>query len=196
MNINSKTRFIATTGMLSAISAALMFFEFPLPFLPPFLKLDLSDVPVLIGAFVLGPLPALAITLVKDLIHLLVTTSGGVGELADFLVTGSLALSVGFIYMARKTILFSILGCLIGVFVMTIMGVVSNIYIILPFYENFMPIDAILAMCAKINPVITNVKSYIIFGVVPFNLFKGILVAAIAIPVYKRLGAVILGFKK
>src|SRR5659263_701974 len=105
MNINSKTRFIATTGMLSAISAALMFFEFPLPLLPPFLKLDLSDVPVLIGAFILGPLPALAITLVKDLIHLLGTTSGGVGELADFLVTGSLALSVGFIYMARKTTL-------------------------------------------------------------------------------------------
>ena len=196
MNINSKTRFIATTGMLSAISAALMFFEFPLPLLPPFLKLDLSDVPVLIGAFILGPLPALAITLVKDLIHLLGTTSGGVGELADFLVTGSLALSVGFIYMARKTTLFSILGCLIGIFVMTIMGVVSNLYIILPFYENIMPIDAILAMCAKINPVITNVKSYILFGVVPFNLFKGILVAAIAIPVYKRLGAVILGFKK
>jgi riboflavin transporter FmnP len=187
MQNNKRTRLIVTTAMFAALSAALMFFEFPLPFLPPFLKLDLSDIPVLIGAFVLGPIPALAIVLIKDLIHLLNTQTAGVGELADFLVTGTFALTAGYLYKVKKIKYSAVVGSICGIITMTIMGAVSNIYIILPFYEKVMGYS-LKAMGIK------SLNIYIIFAVVPFNLIKGIVVTVVTLILYKRLSEVI--FKK
>ena len=192
MQISKKTRYVVFAAMFAAVSAVLMFFEFPLPLMPPFLKLDLSDIPVIIGAFVLGPLPAVAIALVKDLVHLSVTQTGGVGELADFLVTATLAVTAGCIYRAGKTRLLSVLGGIAGIAAMTAVAALANLYLILPFYSKLMPIDAILKLCAAVNPVITSVNSYILYAVVPFNLIKGALVVAVTLPVYKRLETVVL----
>jgi riboflavin transporter FmnP len=178
-------------AMLAAISTVLMFMEFPLPFLPPFLELDLSDIPVLIGAFVLGPLPAVAIALVKDLIHLSVSHTGGVGELADFIVTGAMALAAGYIYRIRKSTRFSIIGGIAGILAMMAFGAISNLYLILPFYSKIMPIAAILALCAKVNPVITSVNSYILYAVLPFNLLKGVIITAFTLIVYRGLSAAV-----
>jgi riboflavin transporter len=191
MQVNRKTRLIVFAAMLAALSSVLMFFEFPLPLLPPFLKLDFSDIPVMIGAFVLGPLPALGITLVKDLIHATISWSGGVGELADFSMTGSMALTAGLIYRAGKSKRMPVLAGAVGVVAIMGMGALANYYLLLPFYAKMMPIDAILSLCAKVNPVITDVKSYILFGVLPFNLIKGVLMTVVTLIVYKRLQAIL-----
>ena len=82
----NKSKFIAKVGVLSALASAIMFIEAPLPFMPPFLKLDLSEIVVLLGAFALGPLAGVTIELVKNLVHLPFTMTGGVGELANFFV--------------------------------------------------------------------------------------------------------------
>jgi riboflavin transporter FmnP len=184
---NKTTRTFVTTAMFAALSAALMFFEFPLPFLPPFLKLDLSDIPVLIGAFVLGPLPALAIVLVKDLIHLLNTQSAGVGELADFLVTGTFALTAGYIYKGMKSKYSAVVSSIIGIIAMTVMGAVSNLYILMPFYEK------VMGLTLK-GMGISSLNAYILYAIVPFNIIKGLIVTIVTIIVYKRLSELI--FKK
>ena len=81
----SKAKFIAKVGVLSALASAIMFIETPLPFMPPFLKLDLSEIIVLLGAFALGPLAGVAIELVKNLVHLPFHNRGR-GEFANFVV--------------------------------------------------------------------------------------------------------------
>jgi riboflavin transporter FmnP len=188
----NKTRYLTVTAMFAVISAVLMFFEFPLPLLPTFLKLDLSDVPVLIGAFVLGPVAAISITLLKDLIHMLfATTSAGVGELADFMITSSFVIVAGLIYKLGKIKSKAVLGCIAGVIVMIFMGALSNYYLLLPFYSTVMPLKQIFAMCATINPLIVDTKTYILYAVMPFNLLKGALVSIVTLLVYKRLTVVV-----
>lgn len=180
---------LALTAMFAAIASVLMFFEFPLPLTPSFLKLDLSDVAVLIGGFVLGPFSAVAIALIKDLIHLSVTTSGGVGELADFLISALFCVTASLLYRRRKTIPWAIAGCGIGIAVMMAAAAVLNKFLLLPFYTKFMPLDAIFKMCAQVNPFfpITDVNTYLLYAVLPFNLVKGALVSVVALLVAKNL---------
>ena len=99
---NSKTRVMSITAMFAAIASLLMFFEMPLPFMPPFLKLDISSVPVLILGFMFGPMPAVMAAAVKDIVHVFSTQTGGVGELADFLITSSFAVTASLVYMKNK----------------------------------------------------------------------------------------------
>ena len=79
-------RNMAMIGMLSAISFILMFLEFSIPIMPSFIKLDLSELPALIGAFAMGPVEGVLICLFKNLIHLMRTSTGGVGELSNFIL--------------------------------------------------------------------------------------------------------------
>ena len=107
-NVQNKTRFtpkfIASVGILSGISIVLMqILEFPIPFMPPFLKFDFSTLPALIGGFAYGPVTGIAIAFIKAALHLLRTDTGGVGELADFLASGSLVLVSSLIYKRIKT---------------------------------------------------------------------------------------------
>lgn len=196
--MQTNVRKLVTMAMFAALSTLLMFFEFPLPFLPTFLKLDFSDVPVLIGAFIFGPIAGIAITLVKDIIHaLFATTTAGVGELADFIITGSFVLTASLIYNFKKNTLFAVWGCIAGIIAMIIFGSISNYYLILPFYSKFMPMDQIFAMCAKVNPFIKNTWTYILYAIAPFNLIKASVIAVITLIVYKRLANIIsMKFKK
>lgn len=88
MKKRMNTKKLVYIGLLAAVATALMYLELPLTFLfmPPFLKLDISGVPTLIGTFMFGPAAGIFISLVKDLIHLLSSQTGGVGELSDFLI--------------------------------------------------------------------------------------------------------------
>ena len=101
------TKLLARAGIMTGISVVLMMvLEFPLPFMPPFLKIDLSNIPILVLAFSLGsagPVAGLLAVIVKDLIHLLVTSTGGVGELADCLCAVMLVVPSAFIYSRKHT---------------------------------------------------------------------------------------------
>ena len=78
-------RYLAVTAMLSAVSFILMFLDFPIPFLiPSFIQMDVSELPALVGAFAFGPVCGVLVCLVKNLLHLFITTTGGVGELSKF----------------------------------------------------------------------------------------------------------------
>jgi len=187
----SRTKKITYSAMFAAIATVVMFFEFPLPFMPPFLKVDLSGVVSLLAAFMFGPLPAVLITLVKDLIHMLSTTTGFVGETADFLMTSANCIVAAAIYRKYHTKKGALLGLGCGVAAMTIVSCFTNKYMLIPFFSKVMPIEAIISACAAVNPFIGSIDSYIIFGVIPFNVVKGVILAFITMLLYKRLSTFI-----
>jgi riboflavin transporter FmnP len=189
MQASNRSKLVKLTlmALFAAIAAVLMNFEFPVPFIPPFLKIDLSGVAVLIAAFMFGPWQALAVLLIKDLAHVPPSTSAGVGELADFIMLGAFAVTASLIYRRRKDRKHAIIGCAAATLAIGLVGVIANRFLIIPFYSNIMPIDAILEMCAAVNPAIGSLDAYYWFAAFPFNIFKGILLSAITILCYKKL---------
>lgn len=188
----TKASKITYTAVFAAIATVLMYFEFPLPFMPPFLKVDLSGAVVLIGAFIFGIGPAITMIGIKDLIHLTQSQTGGSGELADFLMLSTLVIVAVLIYRAHKTRKMAAIGCVVGSVAMACMGMLTNYFLIIPFYSAVgMPIDQILALCATINPSINGMGAYLLIGVLPFNLIKGAILTVITMLAYKKLSTFI-----
>ncbi len=184
---SSKTRKMALIGIFSAIASVLMFFELPMPFMPPFLKVDPSGVPILLSSMLFGPTAAISVTLIKDVIHLLSTTTGGVGELADFLIMSSFSVVVGLIYSKRSDRKGVLMATLAGTVTIAIVGGLANRFLLIPFFSKVMPLEAIFAACAEINPAIDGLNAYIFFGAVPFNVIKGLLLTVLTFLLYRKL---------
>ncbi len=187
---------VVLMGMFGALSAVLMLFDFPIPFIAPsFYTLDLSEIPVLIGAFSLGPVAGAVIELVKILVKLVIkpTSTGFVGEFANVCIGCSLVLPAGLIYKFKKTKKGAIIGMVVGTISMALVGAVLNALIMLPFYSNFMPLDSIIAAGAAINPAISNVWTFVFLAVAPFNLLKGFIVSLVTALIYKRVSIIIHG---
>lgn len=190
-NTITHTKQITWSAMFSAIATLIMFFEFPLPFMPPFLKIDLSGAISILATFLFGSIPAILITGIKDIIHSFSTTTGGVGELADFLMTSAFCLTASSIYRkihTKKSISLSLGG---GILAMTIVGCLTNKYLLIPFFSHIMPIETIVKTCARINPLIGSINTYILFGVIPFNIAKGIILSILTMILYKHLSSFI-----
>ncbi len=181
-------------GMLAAISVVLMLFEIPLPFAPSFYEIDFSEVPVLIGAFAMGPVAGAAIELVKILLNLVITgtDTAGVGELANFIIGCSLCLPAAIIYKRKKTRKGAMIGMVVGTALMVVIGCLINAYVMLPAYSAAfnLPIDALVQMGTAINPNITNLNTFVIFAVAPFNLLKAVLVSLIVLLIYKKISPI------
>jgi riboflavin transporter FmnP len=181
---------IIKISLLSVMAFILMFFEIPLPIFPSFLKIDLSDLPALFGAFALGPAAGIGIELLKNILHIVFkgTQTGFVGELANFAVGATLAVTAGTIYRANKSKKTAILGLVVGSIVMSVVAAVLNYTVLLPLYAKVYkaPIDAFVAMGATVNPNIKTVKDLVMWSIFPFNLLKGIVVSAVTVPLYKR----------
>ena len=188
----SKASKITYTAVFAPIATVLMYIEFPLPFMPPFLKVDLSGAVVLIGAFIFGIGPAITMIGIKDLIHLTQSQTGGSGELADFLMLSTLVIVAVLLYRAHKSRKMAAVGCVIGSVAMACMGMLTNYFLIIPFYSAVgMPIDAILGACAAVNPAINGMGAYLLIGVLPFNLIKGAILTVITMLAYKKLSTFI-----
>lgn len=191
--VNTKT--IAKVGVLGAVAAVLMLFEFPLWFAPAFYQLDFSEVPVLLGSFALGPAAGAAIELVKILINFVLkgTITGGVGELGNFAVGCAFIVPAGYIYKRNKSIKTAVLGLVVGTLSLTILGIFLNYYLLIPVYAKVFgaPIQAFVDMGNALNPAITDLKTLILFAVVPFNLFKGIVISSIVLLIYKRISPIL-----
>ena len=185
---------IVQVGMLAAVSIILMMFEFPLPFAPSFYEIDLSEVPVMVGCFALGPLAGAAVELVKILLNLVVTgtDTAGVGELANFVIGCCLCVPAGIIYKRNKTRKNALIGMITGVVIMTVAGCFINAFVLLPVYATAFgtPIDALVGMGTAINPAIDSVTTFVIFAVAPFNLLKGVIVSVIVFLIYKKISPV------
>lgn len=185
---NQKTKKIVGIGILSAVATVLMLLEFPVPLFVPFLKIDISNLPVILGTFMYGPLSGICIAFIKNALHLFASTTTGVGELADFLITASYVLAAGLIYKKNKTRKTAVIGIIAGIITSTIVGALTNYYILLPFYGFAfgMSIKEIIEICQQFNPTIKNLWGYIFFAVVPFNLIKSTLVGILTLILYKK----------
>lgn len=187
-------RYMTVTAMLSAVAFALMFFEFSIPFLvPSFIQMDLSELPALIGAFAMGPWYGVIICLIKNLIHLLITTTGGVGELSNFILGAAFVLPAGLIYQRKKTKKNAVIGSVLGAAFMALLSVASNYFIVYPVYTAFLPMDTILTMYQEILPSAdTLLKCLVIFNM-PFTFVKGMLSVIITLLIYKHISPIIKG---
>ena len=179
--------------MLSAVSIVLMQFDFSVPFMPSFIKMDLSDLPALIGSFSMGPLYGVIIALVKNLLHLLRTSTGGIGELSNF-ITGVIYVgTAGLIYRKFRSKKGAAVSMAISTLVLAIVSIPVNAFITLPLYGTMMnfPLEAILETSAKANPLVKDKLSLLMAVFVPFNLFKGTVVGLITFFVYKPISKII-----
>lgn len=188
-------RGIVQIGMLGAIAVVLMLFEIPLPFAPSFYKIDLSEIPVLIGCFAMGPLAGAIIEFVKILLNFVVngTYTAGVGELANFVIGCSFCVPAGLIYKKHKTKNDAFIGMVVGTVVMIVIGCVMNVFVLLPTYAKAfgMPMDALIGMGNAVNPYITNLTTFAMLAVAPFNLIKGIVVSAVVLLIYKKISPIL-----
>ena len=175
-------------AMLSAVAAALQYLEFAVPFVPPFLKLDFSDIPELIGAFVIGPTAGVLICLVKNLLHCAVSMSFGIGELSNFILGAVFAFTAGLIYKYKKTKTGALIACLAGTLAMTGISVVTNYFIVYPVYaQMFGGMENIMNAYKAILPSTDSlIKALVIFNV-PFTFVKGAIDVVVTMLIYKPL---------
>lgn len=189
------TRTMVKISALSVIAFVLMLLDFPLWFTPPFIKFDISDAPALIGAFAMGPMAGVLIQLFKNLLDLLIdgSSTAAIGELANFIVGSIFAYSAGLIYYKNKTLKRAVIGMFVGVITMTISIAFINYYIMIPFYAKVfnMPLENIITMGSAVNKYVVDLKSMIIYAIVPFNLLKGLVVSLVTLILYKRVSPIL-----
>ena len=189
-SINTKS--IAVMGIMSAIGFILMVLEFPLPFIiPPFIKFDFSELPAIITAFALGPVQGIVVCLVKNLLHLFITSTAGVGELSNFILGAIFVGSAGAIYKYKKTRTGALVGSLLGAVLMAVISIATNYFITYPFYTNFMPMEGIIGAYQAILPAADSLLKCLVIFNLPFNFVKGIIDAVICFVVYKKLSPIL-----
>ena len=196
-NSTTKVRALTGTAMLGAVAAVLMYLEFPIPIMPAFVKLDVSELPALIASFAYGPVSGILVCLIKNLIKLPSTSTAAVGELFNF-VMGALFVGVaGLVYKHNKTRKGAILGAVLGALVMAVVSVPYNYFIVYPAYVVMyhLPLEAIIGMYQAINPNVDGLLACLLTFNLPFTFVKGALDAALCFLVYKPLSPILHGRK-
>lgn len=193
-----KTRDLTMIAMLGAICCVLLHIDFPLPFMPPFMNFDLAGLVELIGGFAMGPVQAVCIILVKILLKLATegTASAFTGELQNFLLSCAYVLPPVILYHRNKTKKTAMIGMAISSLFCGLVAIFTNLYIIIPFYMTLMGQDLnyFIQMCTEVNPLIDNVITFAILGVLPFNLIKCGINSFGAMVLYKRLSPILHGY--
>ena len=187
---SNKIHYIVKIAILSALAAIIMLFEFPLPFAPGFYKLDLSEVVILMGGFAMGPIAAVIIELLKNLINILLngTATAFVGEFANFLIGCALVVPASIIYKYKKSFKGAIISLVIGTLTLALVGSLTNYFVLIPAYSEFyhMELDKIVSAGTSVNPLVSDLKTLIVFAVAPFNFVKGLLCSLLNLLLYKR----------
>lgn len=182
--------YLVKISVLAVIASLIMLLEFPLPFAPPFYKLDLSEVAVLIAGFALGPVAGVLTELFKILINLLMdgTTTAFVGEAANFAIGVSFVLPASLIYKYKKSLSGALIGMAAGTVSLVVIGALINYFVMIPAYSKFLiPMESIIAMGNSVNVGIDSLLTLVLFATVPFNLVKGLACSLITALVYKRI---------
>ena len=196
-NSTTKVRALTGTAMLGAVAAVLMYLEFPIPIMPAFVKLDVSELPALIASFAYGPVSGVLVCLIKNLIKLPSTSTAAVGELFNF-VMGALFVGVaGIVYKRNKTSKGAIVGALLGALVMAVVSVPYNYFIVYPAYVVMyhLPLEAIIGMYQAINPSVDGLLTCLLVFNLPFTFVKGVLDAVLCFLIYKPLSPILHGRK-
>ncbi|MBR5341159.1 MAG: ECF transporter S component [Erysipelotrichaceae bacterium] len=191
MNKYLTVKNISSIAVLGALGAVLMLFDFPIAIAPSFYKVDLGDLPCLIGAFALGPVPALFIQIVKIIVKLLFkpTSTAFVGEIAAFLFSSVYCVTAAFIYQKNKNRNSAIKAMAVASVVMAIFATIGNYLFIIPAYVNMyhIPLEAIIGMGSVIFPIISDKFTFVLCCVLPFNLIKALIVDVLTFILYKRI---------
>ena len=192
----SGARYICYIAMFSALAGVLMLLEIPLFFAPSFYKMDLSELPVLICTFLLGPVAGVVTEFLKVLLKLLLkgTTTAFVGDFANFVVGCALVLPASIIYHIKKSRGSAIAGMIVGTICLTIFGSLFNAVYLLPRFAALygIPMDVIIGMGTAVNKHITSVSTLVLYAVVPFNLLKGVVVSLLTFLLYKRVEKILI----
>ena len=192
----TQIRTMVMTALLGALSTVLMFLSFSVPLVPSFIKLDLSELPALIASFALGPLSGVAVCLIKNLINLFFSTTGGVGELSNFLLGAIFVFVAGMFYRYMGGRKGALIGSLCGAAAMAVFSVFSNYFVVYPVYTAFMPMETILSMYQAINPNVETLWDALIWFNMPFTFLKGMLSVVTTFLIYKKLSPLLKGTKK
>ena len=188
-----RTKDMTKVGMLSVIAFILMYFQLPITFVaPPFMKLDISDLPVLMGAFTMGPVFGIIIAALKNILRIVFkgTMTAGIGELSNFIISSTFAFVSAYFYRKHRTYKGAIISLTMGVLAMTFLAMLSNYFVVFPLYAKVMPMDAIIAMGSAITSKITGLFTMMIYSVLPFNLIKGFTTSAVMMLVYKKISPI------
>lgn len=185
------THFLAYTAIFSAMAGVLMFIEIPLFFAPSFYEIDLSEIPVMICTFYLGPVAGVVCEFLKIVVKLVLkgTSTAFVGDFANFVVGCSFVLPASCVYHLHRSKKTALVGMIVGTLCMTVFGSLFNAVYLLPTFAELygMPLEAIIGMGTKINSAINSVSTLVLFAVVPFNLLKGVIVTVLTMLLYKRI---------
>jgi len=180
VNISKKTNIIVKAALLLTLGFILTYFEFPIIPAFPWLKVDLSAVPVLLSGFAFGPLVAVGVEILKNLLVFALkgSSTGGVGQLANIIVVGSYVFTASLVFKKFKTRKGAILGALLGSIVMIPLAMLSNYYILIPlFFPGGMEAEML--------------RSYMFFGIPAFNFIKGVIISVVGILFYDRVASLI-----
>ncbi|MDP4133680.1 MAG: ECF transporter S component [Bacillota bacterium] len=191
--LTGNTRKLVMTAMLSAVATVLMFVDFSVPFMPNYIKMDISELPALIASFSMGPAAGVAVCLIKNLANLFRSQTGGIGELCNFFLGICFVLPAGLVYKMNKTKKGALTGCLVGAVSMAALSLPLNYFFIYPIYSKFMSMEAIIKSYQIIFPKVNSLFECLLIFNVPFTFIKGLLVAILTFALYKKIAPVIHG---
>lgn len=175
---NNKINFIVKVGVFSAAAFILQMLGSMMQLkVAGFLEVEISDLPAIIMSFALGPWAGVLVELIKNLLHLAYTSTGGVGEFANFIMNGSSVFVCGLVYARNKTKKNAVIALILSVITMLIVGIAANFYIMLPLYMHDADFNTKLSLT--------------LFTIAPFNLCKGTAISIISMLVYKKISRLI-----
>lgn len=188
---NSRVRTITMAAIMGAVAFILQFFSFNVPFLSPFANFDFSALPEIMGGFILGPIGAIEIIVIKLglILSFKGTTSMFTGEIQNFILSCAYVLPAILYYRKNRTKKGAITGLLLGIIISVVIAIFTNLYLIFPAYIYLygMSWDQILGICAAVNPYISTKISFVAFSVIPFNLISRCTTSIITFLLYKKI---------
>lgn len=174
-----------------------MIIDFPIFIAPSFYKLDIADLPCLIGAFAMGPIAGLFIQIVKIIVKLLFkpTSTAFVGEIASFIFSSVYCLTASIIYKNNRSKKGANIAIIVGSLAMIVVSALGNYLFIIPVYSNMynMSLESIIDLGRAIFPIINDLLGFVICCVVPFNIIKTGIVDVLTILLYKRIAPLLKG---
>ena len=194
-NKTTNIRKLTGTAMLGAVAAVLMYMEFPIPIMPSFVKLDVSELPALLAAYAYGPVSGIAVCLIKNLIKLPSTSTAAVGELFNFVMGSVFSFSAGYIYSRNKSRKGALIGAVVGAALMAVLSVPFNYLLVYPAYVVCygMPMEAIIGMYQAILPSANSLLKCLVIFNLPFTFCKGLIDAILCFLIYKPLSPLMHG---
>ena len=195
-SLRGYTRPMAVVAIMSALSIVLMMLEFSVPILPFFLKFDISDFPALLTSFSIGPWAGVTVCLLKNLLHLFFSSTGGVGELANFIISAFFVFPAGLIYSFKRTKKGAVIGAFVGAVIAALISFPINYFITYPFYAKIMGMDNIIVEYSKILPVVESLPTALVIFNIPLTFVKGLACILLTFFVYKPLSPILKGTAK